>query len=385
MGHRINISVIFAFLVIGSSLYLFSNQTLHYVGTLLLYSIILLAFFTYVYSAIGQNTLFNQQLICLITIGIYLIIELIINHHEYSFSAALVFLISLLFANAMMECRLEEDEIIPLLRLFKLVFYTFFIAGLLFYLTGHSENFRTIVSPTVFKLLFPCSIAVLSFEKDRYYKIAPFVAGFFLLGERTSSICMCLALLLFIVLKRIKRYSIKVFLFWAVIILSIALPVVYVWFSYQPSGRTLNQLVFTYTGENFFSGRQRLWALALNAIVSSKRTFWVGLGFGNELFIDNNVTLSTHNVYVFLVLNGGILLLLFFVLYLRTIWGRLLSISHNQYSTQIQAYFLTLLVFIDFELFLVANNMVVSLVWWLTLSIPVMLSESKGTRFLLKY
>lgn len=190
----------------------------------------------------------------------------------------------------------------------------------------------------------------------------------FILGERTAALVTPIVYVMLWYLRHTKLTRKKFYaLFWLVTIPCVLFPYAYVQFSHADFRPALDALAMEYTGGRFFSGRNMLWELIFSGL-STNPLF--GLGFGNTLFLDNDIARSTHNVYMFLLEVGGLMAVVLFLLCMFSVWKTYYSSIHLERTQIVAAYLLGLMLFMDFEMFLISNNFVLSLFWWLLLAIP---------------
>jgi hypothetical protein len=149
--------------------------------------------------------------------------------------------------------------------------------------------------------------------------------------------------------------------------LLISFPFLYVWVSYLPIRKALDLWALQRTGGRIFSGRNVIWDLIIQSL-NNNHSWLTGLGLSNQLFLDNNITLSPHNVYMYLLRDGGMILVVLFALFLSTIWNKTTVDLNDKNSRITAAYLIGMMVMMTFEVFLVANNVVVSVFWWMALS-----------------
>lgn len=365
VGSKNNLLGIISALAIFSSLYLVNNNFISAVGGCAAVGSLLFCALMLVVNYRRVKCDFTTIMVLLI--GLSALIQIIWYGRPNALYSVMQMLGLLFVYVSLSKTRINLLKFNKYKKYLRAFYYTIMLIYFVAFIANKVEILHQFVSPTILKILFPLSF----FAIKRNSKIAPleigiFVIFHFLLGERTAGICMLLVEFFRVLLKRSKSKTSN-FLFWAVAIIAIAIPFLYVWLYEQPFGQSLNLYVRELTGENFFSGRNRIWGVIIDGIAGNR--FW-GLGFGNTFLSDHGITLSTHNLYMFLYLNGGGLFVVLFILFMYGIWKdiKMNSISDKSIVTE-KAYILALLLFLDFELFLLANNIVISLFWWITLAL----------------
>lgn len=241
----------------------------------------------------------------------------------------------------------------------------FLIASLL----GQMRSVGTVISGTAMKVCFVLfAFSLLKNSNYLFLRCILFSVINFIWGERTASIIIMLIYVALVYLRSAKINRTKFYtLYWIVISPTLLFPYFYVQLSHSNIRPVLDKIAFEYTGGRFFSGRNVLWELIFSGIESNPL---FGLGFGNTLFQDSNITISTHNVYMFLLEVGGILAVILFAVCMFAVWRSYYLTIEKESTKIVSAYFLGLLIFMDFEMFLLVNNFVVSLFWWLLLALP---------------
>lgn len=359
-------------LAIFSSLYLVENSLISTMGGLAAVVALLLCALMWLVNF--QRVKFDFTTIIVMLIGLFVLMQVIwygrINA-VYSVMQMLGLLILYIALSKTQIDLLKFDKYRKYLRIF---YYAVIVIYFGAFIANKVELLHQFVSPTILKILFPLSwFAIKRNSKTTLVEIGIFVVFHFLLGERTASICMLFVEFFRFLLNRAKSKTSNV-LFWGVATLVVSVPFLYMWLYEQPFGQAFNLYVREKTGEYFFSGRNRIWDIIIDEVTSNR---FLGLGFGNTFLLDHGITLSTHNLYLYLYLNGGFLLITLFILFMYGIWKdiKVNTIGDKSIATG-KAYILALLLFLDFELFLLANNIVISLFWWITLAFILVKSKS---------
>jgi len=111
-------------------------------------------------------------------------------------------------------------------------------------------------------------------------------------------------------IKKINKKILFKLLFIAFSAILIMIPRLYVWLQYEPVGKKLNDYSRKISGENFFSGRNRIWKVVYDELEDDQM---FGLTYNNYILKSNNINLSTHNLYIWLQMNGGYVLLILYL------------------------------------------------------------------------
>lgn len=263
----------------------------------------------------------------------------------------------ILFLIIFIQIKMTENSIEKIINYFSKMYYI----GLSVVFICYNLKLTNIVSMTVCKAVFAMSFFPMIKTKKKL--LFTLISGitFFLMGERTSAIIFIVIYILNEVIKRIKKKSIYKLLFIVFSIILIIIPKLYVWMQYQPIGETLNEYSKKISGENFFSGRNRIWKVVYDELEDNKV---FGLTYNNSILKDNNINLSTHNLYVWLQMNGGYVLLVLYLISLYTIWMKFYEYKDNEMDRWSSAYLLGFMLLVNFELLWLSNNFVVSIYMW---------------------
>lgn len=264
--------------------------------------------------------------------------------------------------------RLGQREYRRMKKIYSALFWILCVMYIGIEAAGLMQASKNVVSATMIKCIVPLSFFAIDIRKNGVGKVILLAVACLYMGERTAVIILLAVYVFYLMLTRWKSRAFWYALFAAVLAMAVALPFVYVWMSHQPWRAALDAFSFQYTGGRFFSGRNEIWRVIIDGVADHRLT---GLGFGSSLLRNYGITLSTHNVYMYLYLCGGVALVALFGLYMASIWQRYFRRRNMENTAHVAAYFLGLILFMDFELFMIANNFVVSLFWWLMLTLPV--------------
>lgn len=255
-------------------------------------------------------------------------------------------------------------------KFFANLYLIIMITNVIFLVFGPDIIFLKYFSGTILKIFFALSFFALIYFKKNFIIIILSFTIFIAIGERTSAITLIFIYLMYYFLKLLKKKKNIFYLFyWVCIFLFISLPRLYVWLSTQSFASELNNLSFSLFGERFFSGRNFIWSYAFNAL-EGHAVF--GLGISNNVVNDLTYQ-SVHNLYIFLMLQGGYFLIGVFALFMFSIWKQFYNYLDNSKIRLSAAFFLGILLYINFELLLLVNNFVVSMYLWLIIGVGLMI------------
>ncbi len=350
-----------------SILYLFQNRFISIIGTAALSLLIGLSIILVVTKL--RSFAVDRSFDVFIIITLYMLFIMIMDFSANAAYKAFQ-LIMLLFLYTVYEhVRITSIQFNFLKRAAVLLSVFLFITYLILFLLNQMRN-QTVFSPTLIKLLLPISMYYLDFDlKNKRKLIWPALLFLFafIIGERTMSLCFIVIFFVYNYLSKKKKPKNVKIIYWIICGLLISFPFLYVWVSYLPIRKALDLWALQRTGGRIFSGRNVIWDLIIQSL-NNNHSWLTGLGLSNQLFLDNNITLSPHNVYMYLLRDGGMILVVLFALFLSTIWNKTTVDLNDKNSRITAAYLIGMMVMMTFEVFLVANNVVVSVFWWMALS-----------------
>jgi hypothetical protein len=260
---------------------------------------------------------------------------------------------------------LNEQYQIKLLQSFSFIFCIFFVVCIVVEVSASDIN-----QIVLYKSLFGMSFFFLCKQKKLLLYGILYAVFCLLIGERAASLTLIFVFVFYYLLKTISKRRFQM-IFIATFVLCVLFPFVYVRLWETELGILLNELSWKYTNSNFFSGRQNIW----NAIIEAMHNHWLfGLGIdsGIELKYYGGI-LSTHNLYMFLYLEGGVFLIGLFFCFLYLLWNKLYP--HVRSDKQIRlsaAYFLGIIIFCDFEMTMLTNTIAVAIPLWFTIGYGLM-------------
>lgn len=91
----------------------------------------------------------------------------------------------------------------------------------------------------------------------------------------------------------------------------------------------------------------------------------LGEGVGNTILQDDGITLSTHNIYMFLYLQGGLINVFLLLLWLGGIWKTSIDKWLTHRSAMHLLFIILSMLSASFNLLLLTNNSVTSVFYWI--------------------
>ena len=135
----------------------------------------------------------------------------------------------------------------------------------------------------------------------------------------------------------------------------------------------IQKQVLSYSGSRFFSGRNVLWDYIF-PVVSEYFFFGCGIGFSPGMIFETH--LSTHNLFLFLRLELGMVGLLAFMWLLYAVWKSIFLQSFNKTKLVIQSVMFAILLQQTFSLGLLGGKGVYSILCW-TVFLALLNNERK--------
>jgi O-antigen ligase len=206
--------------------------------------------------------------------------------------------------------------------------------------------------------------------KNRFYKWLLILSAFFMIlisGSRNSFVSLIYAFCTifawnYLIKKKHRFYGALAVTLLVISIITIVYPSMLQW----NSGMRLNTLTKEITDKNLFSGRQIIWSYLLDAIYM-KPWFGYGLNTLPVSFFDTNY--SSHNLYLQITLQTGILGLGLFLTSIFFIWKRLWNYRYQRVARLSAGFFLAILLHQSFEVSLTQNNLGVGMLMWIIMTI----------------
>lgn len=268
--------------------------------------------------------------------------------------------------------RLSLIALTGLLFLIPLGLYMGYHGGISEYL-GYAPYFNRVI----FKLMLPFSFFVALPIKRKWIVWLIVMLVYWYMVERTSAILTGLILISYYLFPLFERHrKLLKGLFFLAILFLVVFNGIYIWLATTEAGIELNQQVLEQTSKNLFTGRQLIWKVAWKAFLERPI---IGFGFENAVMDARGIGVSTHNGYFYLLMHTGLAGLFLFIGYLYSFWSLLID-RWSRVSHMAMAYLLALIGFLNFELTIVANTMVLGLYYTLAISLGIALSARAASR-----
>lgn len=142
----------------------------------------------------------------------------------------------------------------------------------------------------------------------------------------------------------------------------------YVLLSKIQLGTILNEWSRSLFNKNLFSGRTEIWIGVMNEVVH-KPFFGYGVGVKASHIADTHLT--THNMYLQILLEFGIIGVILFVFLLIAIWRVLVKRLDHFVVRFSSCFLLGILIYLSFEVTLFQNNYSIALFQWLIMTIGI--------------
>ncbi len=361
-------------------LYLFHSKFIKSIGTCAIYLCIVFLLIETSYR-IFRITL-NGVIKAYFLVSACMIASFIVNYERSSFETILIQM-SLLFFVAIFSTRaLDEITFRILVVAGKITWVVLALFVSIVKCLNHyssSEIFSSLASPVILKCLFISSFYFLFDTKNVYGSLSFLVFVFFVLGERGASLSLIVFLVSRLLLLRInkqrkaKRLHLLKVIFFVYIALILVIPITYVQLWKSPIARDLHEFTRRLTGHHFFSGRQIIWDSALVSIAARPV---VGYGFGSRMLSSFGIEASTHNLFLNILLEGGIIYLLAFIVFLYSIWISIVDTRMSERIIVCATFLLSVLFTVSFENFLLGNMVSPSLMAWMLVGLGLSLSKN---------
>ena len=305
----------------------------------------------------------------IIFVSIY-IFNLIANPTQSAVNNIIFFIAYASFLFVIMNINWKKHH----LKLLKLISY-FCLTILLFILVF---DFNIDVNPnrvgviafvlSFFPLLYIMSYAK-RFKSIRLLTFIGFSATIILIsGARSVLLSIGFILITYIVWKLISKNK-KLFklFFWTVTGIMFVYTVIYPKLvTLLPNFNYYEQLMIEYTGKSIHSGRNVLWNIILDS-VSQKPILGYGSGTLMSDFLDTDH--STHNLYLTITLQVGVLGLIFFILFLNKIWNVFWTNRFDKKVLLGASFFIGILTLQLHEDLLIVSSTAINFSMWLIIGI----------------
>jgi len=361
-------------------LYLFNSKIICTIGTGAIYACIVFVLIeTFCFRC---RIIINRILRVYLYVSFSIIVLFFINFDKSSLMTTLVQL-SLLYFVAIFSTKILNENCFRLMvalgRFACFMMFLFVVVVRCLENCRSQDFFRLLVSPVILKCLFISSFYFLLDVKYFFGRVLFFSFVLFLLGERGSSLSLFIFMAVRMILKRINRVKInkrRLFLlkliFFVYMFSVLIMPIIYVQLWKSPFALDLQEFSMRLTGGNFFSGRQNIWGLALDFI--STRPV-VGYGIGGSVLTSRGIQDSTHNLYLNILLEGGIVYLLAFVWLMYVIWTELTNNHMSDRGLFFPSFLISILAAVSFENYLLGNMVSPSLIVWMIVGMGLALNN----------
>lgn len=226
----------------------------------------------------------------------------------------------------------------------------------------------------VFSFVVFCWAAVLlvNFNRASIPFLAISVLLIFVSSARTTALAFAVLVLMWLYLRgkvldvRMKR---RIRILFVVVCVLIALFMIFYIATYNTSlGVYLDELSRQYLHKGFYSGRQRLWGGIFQAINESP-FFGQGLSALPADFLDTG--LSSHNLYLQVLLQSGYVGLFLLIVLLWLIMERLMSQPMDNNVALSIAMIVAVVIQETFEVCLLQNHLMVGLMMWMIIGVGI--------------
>lgn len=349
-------------------LYLFKNIYIKMLGSIFIVILLLLAIFDSIYRM--DRIKLNKTWLWFILFFFYSTIMLIRTPTTKALYQYLLQIVLLFFISIFTTVSLDEQILSKIFKWGKILYFILLIPVSIIVIEGGRGafgKFNNVFSPVIYKIMLPCTFFFIANSKHKPLKILLFSFIYFRMVERTSSIVLIIIYIVYLVLKKVKSSRILYkSIFIGTLIVIIGFVYGYVQLQYTEVGYIINNTFREYTGGNFFSGRNRIWEVAFNYIEEAPI---LGHGIDNGLLRLAGIELSTHNTYIHILLQGGLIGLVIFSMFMYSIWKSYFHYLDNDIVIVAAAYLIGILIFINFEVTLIGNSVVTAIFLWLVLGV----------------
>lgn len=190
----------------------------------------------------------------------------------------------------------------------------------------------------------------------------------------TSARSILIALLSLLVFWTILKIRHKLFskLIYFVIIGNFLFIGIYVWLSHVRLGTILNEWSRSLFNKNLFSGRTEIWISVMQEVVHKP---FFGYGIGVKASHITDFPLTSHNMYLQILMEFGLIGVLLFVFLLIAIWKLLIKRLDHFVGRWSSCFMLSILVYLSFELTLFQNNYSIALFQWLIMTVGINIKD----------
>ncbi|OZU88372.1 hypothetical protein CIL03_12035 [Virgibacillus indicus] len=176
-----------------------------------------------------------------------------------------------------------------------------------------------------------------------------------------------------------SKYYRKLFhyIFYVTIAFNILFLFIYIKIQNTAIGLFLDNLSIQLLGKSLYSGRSELWDRIINKIIENPL---FGYGLGTNARDITDTTLTSHNQYLQVLIETGIIGLILFIFLLYAIWLLLIKNLDNYVSRISACFFIGILVYENFELTLFQNNYSIAMLQWVIILIGINFNEKNNSQ-----
>lgn len=247
-----------------------------------------------------------------------------------------------------------------------LLFYNIILFALKEVMSINYDTYKFALKTVLYAMLLIGLYSEEYSSKKFYFRLIIYTFLFFVLRERTMAMGMLLIAIFYWIIGKIKKEKIYNLLYLIYVTSLLIFPFLYIGIYNSRYGIELNYLVAKYTHKNLFSGRHVIWRAVIEKI---KDNVLLGCGIEQYKFLHSEIQMSAHNVYLFFLLQGGLIslglvIVFFFILYKKMYSKQKIYINRISISILLAIMFLA-----DFGLILFANDILYSVMLWTSVCI----------------
>lgn len=369
---------LFAILLLAVPLYLSNNSVVKSIGYLSMVGIFV---FGIIY---GLFSVYKIKLTSIwVWYFIYSVYNLMMLIRTPTFKAFYTFMLQfllLLFMCLLSSLSLNEKVLNMIFKCAKFLYFIILIPGTIVALSGGTDLairvFDKYFSFVIYKFMFACTFFFLVKDKHKVSRVLFFTVVFLLMTERTSALTLLIIYFVYLIIGRLKKSRLAYNALFDIVFISIlGFTFLYVQLQYMDIGNHINLFFRKYTGGNFFSGRHIIWGAVFKYLNQSAL---FGYGIDNGVLALEGITKSAHNTYLHLLLQGGWIGILFFFMFLRSIWKRYYKNLDDHIVRLSASYMIGILIFISFEVTLVGNAVGLALFMWFILAVGIIRGNTRS-------
>ncbi|GIN69618.1 hypothetical protein J14TS2_00930 [Bacillus sp. J14TS2] len=255
-------------------------------------------------------------------------------------------------------------------KIFSAIYFIVFPFLILYSILNNGlVNSNTIGGYTYLLAFFPL-LYLVGYNKNKRYIFVILIMSIsviYLSGTRSIMLAVGFGILTYILWKVITQNRLLFYGYFIVMLMIIFLITV-VYPNINKFGKfiELNDLSIKYTGKSLLSGRNQIWELLLDFIAQEPL-----FGYGSGTIPNNllQTTLTSHNLYIQIALQVGLIGLLFLLLFLFAIWKTFWEERNNPMIILVSCYFIGIIIYQVFEVTLTQNNFGFMILQWIILGI----------------